>query len=116
MYKFGRNGKPGLRLVRVSPDLSLLQWTSKRKKPRDSCGACPRSAVPRAGCAHGVVPGASVAVRLLNVERIQSGRHTAKFARFRSGYGEEAHSFSVIYATESGQDKTLDLTCLSRSE
>ena len=46
MYKFGRNGKPGLRLVRVSRDLSLLQWTSKRKKPRDSCGAFVGVALP----------------------------------------------------------------------
>ena len=36
MYKFGRNGKPGLRLVRVSSNYQELQWTSKRKKPRDS--------------------------------------------------------------------------------
>jgi len=38
MYKFGRNGKPGLRLVRVSSNYQELQWTSKRKKPRDSSG------------------------------------------------------------------------------
>jgi len=41
MFKFGKNGKPGLRLVRLSRDQQLLQWTSKRKKPRDSCGTIP---------------------------------------------------------------------------
>ena len=106
LTKIGKRGKPKKKRIWIDHDFEAIRWTSKRKKASESRSKCWYTRSPT----HALIVLPAVLFR--DIDRVQAGQHTRKFARFVKELGDlDPLSFSVVAGK-----KSLDVICNSKEE